>query len=160
MDELAVKRAQKLLQAGLEAVARGQVAVALENFRSSAKEHGTADAITYWGWMEHQVGNTEMAIELCKKAIALDPEFGNPYNDIGSYLISQSKFDEAIPWLEKAKGATRYEPRQFPFINLSRAYLAKQMPLKALEELELARKIAPNDLHVLNMLEELKGSIQ
>jgi hypothetical protein len=31
--------------------------------------------------------------------------------------------DEAIPWLGKAKQARRYEPRQFPFMNLGRVYL-------------------------------------
>ena len=45
----------------------------------------------------------------------IDPEFGNPYNDIGVYLMQQEKLDEAIPWLEKAKQAKRYEPRHFPY---------------------------------------------
>ncbi len=29
------------------------------------------------------------AIDECKKAIAIDPEFGNPWNDTGAYLIQQ-----------------------------------------------------------------------
>ena len=32
----------------------------------------------------------------------MDPDFGNPYNDIGAYLIEMGRLDEAIPWLEKA----------------------------------------------------------
>ena len=31
------------------------------------------------------------------------PTFGNPYNDIGAYLIAKGELDEAIEWLEKAK---------------------------------------------------------
>ena len=34
----------------------------------------------------------------------------------------QNKWEEAIPWLEKATAAPRYETRQFPYINLGRAY--------------------------------------
>jgi len=57
------------------------------------------------------------------RAIELDPEFGNPYNDIGVCLMPRDKLDESIPWLEKAKQAKRYEPRQFPFMNLGQIYL-------------------------------------
>ena len=37
--------------------------------------------------------------------------------------MQQGKLDEAISWLGKAKQARRYEPRQFPFMNLGRVYL-------------------------------------
>src|ERR1700694_6062312 len=62
-------------------------------------------------------GRLDDAIAECKCAIELDPEFGNPYNDIGAYLIEQNRFDEAIPWLERAVEASRYEPRHFPPYN-------------------------------------------
>ena len=57
----------------------------------------------------------------------MDPDFGNPYNDIGAYLIQMGRLDEAIPWLEKATRAPRYEAPHFPRFNLGRAYVAKQM---------------------------------
>jgi Tfp pilus assembly protein PilF len=54
------------------------------------------------------------------RAIEIDPEFGNPYNDIGVYLMQRDRLDDAVPWLERAKLAKRYEPRQFPYMNLGR----------------------------------------
>jgi hypothetical protein len=51
------------------------------------------------------------------QAIKVDPEFGNPYNDIGAYLIEQEKWDEAIPWFQKAMAAPRYEARCYPHFN-------------------------------------------
>lgn len=39
------------------------------------------------------------------------PDFGNPYNDIGAYLIEKGDFDEAIVWFQKAMQARRYEVR-------------------------------------------------
>jgi Tfp pilus assembly protein PilF len=95
------------------------------------------------------------ATDECRRAIEIDPQFGNPYNDIGVYLTQQGKPDEAIPWLEKAKQATRYEPRQYPFMNLSRIYLRQGRWWEALREFEGAVRSAPNDsaarkaLHVL-----------
>ena len=46
------------------------------------------------------------------------PTFGNPYNDIGAYLIEKGDLDEAIPWFQKAMQARRYESPAFPHLNL------------------------------------------
>ncbi len=159
MDELAVRRAQKYLLQGLQAVSLGDFESARNCFKASAETHATADAITYWGWMEHHLGNTQLAIDLCKKAIEVDPDFGNPYNDIGSYLVSLGRQDEAIPWLEKAKVAKRYEPRQFPHINLGNIYLSKNMPAGALKEFEAAFQINPSDHSLAALVARLRGTI-
>jgi hypothetical protein len=44
----------------------------------------------------------------------IDDEFGNPYNDIGVYLMQQDKLDESISWLEKAKQAKRTSHGSLP----------------------------------------------
>ena len=62
------------------------------------------------------------AIALCKQAIEVDPTFGNPYNDIGAYLIELRQWEEAIPWLEEATTAPRYETPEFAYLNLGRVY--------------------------------------
>ena len=159
MDEFTSRRALKLLQAGLDAVAAANISSALASFKASAELAPTADALTYWGWMEHHSGNTDRAIELCKRAIDVDPDFGNPYNDIGSYLVGQGKLDEAIPWLERATSAPRYEPRQFPHMNLGRIFLAQGLPLRALKELERARELAPNDEGIRQMIAEIRVTL-
>ncbi len=159
MDELAVRRAKKLLDAGIHSVQQGEIDDARALFQKSAENHATADAYTYWGWMEHHRGNTQLAIELCEKAIELDPQFGNAYNDIGSYLIQQGDLDGAIGWLEKALKAERYEPRQYPHINLGRVYLAKGLPLRAIQHFRAALEWDPQNPEVLRTLEEILSSI-
>src|SRR5881628_1104671 len=52
------------------------------------------------GWTLSFQGRLEEATEECLRAIEIDPEFGNPYNDIGVYLMQRDRLDEAIPWLE------------------------------------------------------------
>jgi Tfp pilus assembly protein PilF len=91
------------------------------------------------------MGRIDEAIAECRKAIEIDPDYGNPYNDIGAYLIAKGELDDAIPWLERAKRAPRYEPRHFPYVNLGRLYAAKGMITAATAELERALEIEPND---------------
>ncbi len=59
------------------------------------------------GWTLSFQGRLEEATEECLRAIAIDPEFGNPHNDIGVYLMQRDKLDEAIPWFEKDESHRR-----------------------------------------------------
>lgn len=156
MEGLSRKRAKDLFDKGMEAVSRGNIHGAREAFRSSSEFFETAESLTFWGWMEFQLGDVEAAIKLCQRAILIDPDFGNPYNDIGSYLISQGKMDEAVDWLEKAKLAKRYEPRHYPFMNLARIYTTQGKPVMAMGELERARRLAPNDPEILRMMQSIR----
>jgi Tfp pilus assembly protein PilF len=133
---------------------------AIRLYKESIAIYPTADAHTYLGWAYSFQGRLNEAIAQCEIAIELDPEFGNPYNDIGVYLMQQQRLDDAIPWLERAKSATRYEPRHFPYINLGRVYLNKGMIQKALEEFGGALKINPDDHELAQLVEELKNKLQ
>jgi tetratricopeptide (TPR) repeat protein len=133
---------------------------AIRLYKESIAIYPTADAHTYLGWAYSFIGRVNEAIAQCEIAIELDPEFGNPYNDIGVYLMQQERFDDAIPWLERAKAAKRYEPRHFPYINLGRIYLTKGMIQKALEEFAGALKINPEDGELTQLVEDLQTKLQ
>jgi len=119
-----MERAHRLLQEALREQGAGRFDAAAELYQRSLEAHPTAEAHTFLGWTYSFMGRLDEAIAQCHRAIAVDPEFGNPYNDIGSYLMKQGKLEEAIGWLEKAKSAPRYEPRHYPYLNLARLYLA------------------------------------
>ena len=104
-------------------------------------------------------GESIDAIAECKRAIAVDPSFGNPYNDIGVYLIAKGELQEAIEWLEKAKLAPRYEPRHFPHMNLGRIYEAKGMITLAIEEFEQALKFQPDEPTCVATLKRLRSML-
>jgi len=133
---------------------------AIRLYKESIALYPTADAHTYLGWAYSFKGRLNEAIAQCEIAIELDPEFGNPYNDIGVYLMQQQKLDDAIPWLDRAKNAKRYEPRHFPYINLGRVYLTKGMIQKALEEFGGALQINPGDRELAQLTEELQRKLQ
>jgi len=133
---------------------------AIRLYKESIALYPTADAHTYLGWAHSIKGQLNEAIAQCEIAIRLDPDFGNPYNDIGVYLMQQQKLDDAIPWLERAKNAKRYEPRHFPYINLGRVYLTKGMIQKAIEEFTGSLSINPDDSELAQLVEELKSKLQ
>ncbi|MBI2879196.1 MAG: tetratricopeptide repeat protein, partial [Candidatus Rokubacteria bacterium] len=85
----------------------------------------------------------DAAIRECRLAIEVDPDFGNPYNDIGSYLIKLGRHAEAIPWLRQAMAARRYEPRHYPHVNLARVYVRQQKIQEAIGELKHALGLEP-----------------
>ena len=99
----------------------------------------------------------ELQATALQGAVRIDPDFGNPYNVIGVYLMQQDKLDEAIPWLERAKQAPRYEPRHFPYMNLGRVFVKQGKWWDALRELETAVRVAPRDAGARHALHELRG---
>jgi len=100
----------------------GKVQDAERLYRRSIALFPTAEAHTFLGWALSLRGRFADAIAQCNRAIEIDPDLGNPYNDIGAYLIQQGKPEEAIPWLEKAKAAKRYDCYHYPHYNLGRVY--------------------------------------
>lgn len=152
-------RALELLEHGLLAQQTGALDEAVRFYKQSLALFPTADAHTYLGWAYRKQGDLDAAIAECELALRLDPEFGNPYNDIGVYLMEKDQLDEAIPWFEKAKRARRYEPRHFPYINLGHIYAGKGMLVKAQEEFSHALRLHPNDKTAEDALREIQSQL-
>ncbi|HLI30138.1 MAG TPA: tetratricopeptide repeat protein [Terriglobia bacterium] len=138
----------------------GEYDMAIELYKRSLDLHPTAEAYTFLGWTYHYQGKLDEAIEECKKAIQIDPEFGNPYNDIGSYLIERGQYDEALPWLERALQTRRYETYHYPHYNLGRVYMAKEMYRKARGHFETALRMCPDYALAQQALEEARRMTQ
>ena len=152
-------RAIAFFQRGYEYQMSGEFDLAIEYYKRSIEVHPTAEAYTFLGWTYSFQGKLQEAIAECKNAIKVDPDFGNPYNDIGAYLIELERYDEAIPWLEKATFAKRYEPRHYPHFNLGRVYLIKGMVKKALEEFQKALEIYPDYPVAKEAIEKLRVTL-
>jgi tetratricopeptide (TPR) repeat protein len=153
------ERAIELWREGYRRQMAGDLEGAIETYRRSIATCPTAEAHTFLGWTYSFQGRLEEATAECLRAIEVDPDFGNPYNDIGVYLMQQGKLDEAVPWLERAKQAARYEPRQFPFMNLGRIYLKQGRWWDALRQFEAAVRLAPADADLAKALHSLRGRL-
>jgi len=149
------KLAHSLWEKGVNHLLQGRFLTAIDLFNQSLSLHLTAEGYTYRGWAISSLGLLDQAINDCRSALQIDPEFGNPYNDIGVYLMCQGRLDEAIVWLEKAKKAKRYDPRHFPFLNLGHIYLTKGNQMKALDEFVQALDIDPENKIALQAIGEM-----
>jgi len=151
------EQAWEYFQKAYQLQMQGDLEGAIAYYTKSIDLYPTAEAYTFRGWTYSFMGKLDEAIEECHKAIAVDPDFGNPYNDIGAYLIQMGQLEEAIPWLEKAIQAKRYESRCFPHMNLGRIWERKGQWLKAIEAYRKALEANADYLQAAQALRRLQA---
>jgi tetratricopeptide (TPR) repeat protein len=142
-EEEAKKIAQQIFSKAYDLQMAGDLEEAIEEYKRSIEIFPTAEAHTFLGWTYSFQRRYEEAIAECKEAIKVDPDFGNPYNDIGAYLIEKGNLDEAIPWFKKAMTAKRYDSYCYPHYNLGRVYERKGSWKEALLSYETSLKTNP-----------------
>src|SRR5579871_5447541 len=81
------KKAIEYFESAYKLQMAGQLDTAVLLYSKSIDAYPTAEAYTFRGWTYSMMGRLDDAIEECHRAIEVDPSFGNPYNDIGAYLI-------------------------------------------------------------------------
>lgn len=136
----------------------GELERAADAYERSIRLAPSGEAHTFHGWTFSFMGRYDDAIEECKRAIAVDAGFGNPYNDIGAYLIELGRLDDAIPWLEKATTAPRYCCYFYAHTNLARVYLQKGMREKARKALVQALRVNPEYEPAQELLRRIDGT--
>ena len=159
MAEINLKKlALEYFQRAYERQLNGDYDTALSLYSQSIDAYPTAEAYTFRGWTYSFLGDYDKAIAECLRAIDVDPDFGNPYNDIGAYLIEKGKHDEAIPWLQKATRAPRYDAHCYPHFNLGRVYEQKRQWEKAREYYRRALSLNPQYLLALQAVRRLRAT--
>lgn len=159
MSNRITEEAQRYFREAYASQMNGNLAEAIFLYKKSIALHPTAEAHTFLGWTYSFQGDYDAAIAECKTAIGLDPEFGNPYNDIGAYMIRKGEFEEAITWLELACNAPRYDARYYPHYNLGRVYERLGDVYTAIAEYDAAATIEPNYQPALQAAERLRASL-
>jgi adenylate cyclase len=98
------------------------------------------------GWCNLLIGSTEEVVPLVEQAIRLsprDPGIGSWYYLIGIVHLLQSRTDEAILWLEKARSDGLGRP--LPHAYLASAYALRGETERAAAELAEARRLVGED---------------
>jgi tetratricopeptide (TPR) repeat protein len=153
------REALRLFKLAYEAQMRNELDEAADLYRQSIDLYPTAEGHTFLGWAYSFMQRTDEAIEQCRQAIDIDPDFGNPYNDIGAYLIEKGDYYGAIPWLRRAMEARRYECFFYPHFNLGRVYEALGRQFDALNEYKAALELNPGYRLALNAFRKLQGKL-
>ncbi len=153
------KKYDQLLHLGHEAVFDKDYDRALDQFSKALNYKETAEILTLVGWVYSLLGKLDKAKSYCLKAIQSDADYGPPYNDLGTYLLSEGQTDESLKWFEMAKKAINYQNREYPYINSGRAHMNMKNLPKALEEFSKALTLAPYHEELHTTVERLKKSI-
>ncbi len=104
------------------------------------------NALAAIGWCELYTGSIERVVPVLEQVIRLsprDPNIGAWCNRIGLVHLLQSRIDEAILWLVKARSANPAHP-QF-HAHLASAYALKGETDRAAVELAEARRLSADD---------------
>ena len=132
---------------------------AIELYRRSIAIYPTAEAHTFLGWVYSFQQRYDEAIDECLAAIRVDPTFGNPYNDIGSYLVAQGNLYDCVKWFKRALAAPRYESYAFPHMNLGRVYEQRHQLLAAARHYGLALQQEPGYAQATVALRKLQSRL-
>ena len=139
----ALERATRLWKQAYQQQLAGEFDDAVALYKASIEVLPTPEAHTFLGWTYSFQGRYHEAIAACHRAIQIDSEFGNPWNDIGAYLIELGRAEESIRYFQKAIRAGRYEARHFPHFNLGRVYAKLGRWYEAIDEYQAALEQLP-----------------
>lgn len=159
IDNPAKLAAVEVFEQAYEAQMAGNYDEAIRLYKESVEIFPTAEAYTFLGWTYSFTGDYDLAIAECLAAISVDATFGNPYNDIGSYLIAKGNFYDCERWFKLAMKAPRYEARAFPHFNLATVYERRGKLLEAAKHYGLAIEEQPNYAQAYNALRKLQEKL-
>ena len=152
-------RAVELFRRAYEAQREKRYEEAVELYRRSIETYPTAEAHTFLGWVYSFDGRYGEAIDECLAAIRVDSTFGNPYNDIGSYLVAKGNYYDSVKWFKLALAAPRYEARAYPHMNLARVYEQRRRLLAAARHYGLALEEEPGFTQAARALRRVQARL-
>src|SRR6266545_8033919 len=136
--------AKQLFHQAYEAQLAENYEQAIELYKRSIETYPTAEAHTFLGWVYSLQNRYDEGIAECLEAIRVDETLGNPYNDIGSYLLAKGDSYGCVRWFKRALFAPRYDSYAFPHFNLARVYERRRRYLEAARHYGRAVEQQPN----------------
>ncbi|MGH9882470.1 MAG: tetratricopeptide repeat protein [Pyrinomonadaceae bacterium] len=157
VSPVAKYEAKQLFQQAYEAQVAQNYEEAIELYKRSIETYPTAEAHTFLGWVYSFQNRYDEAIEECLEAIRVDETLGNPYNDIGSYLLAKGDSYGCVRWFKRALFAPRYESYAFPHFNLGRVFEMRRKYLEAARHYSLALEQQPGFTEASNALRRMQS---
>lgn len=155
----AQREAVELFNQAFEAQNEKKYDEAIRLYKQSIDAFPTAEAYTFLGWTYSFKGEYDLAIAECLAAIAVDANFGNPYNDIGSYLIAKGNYYDCVRWFKLAMQAVRYEARAYPHFNLATVYEKRGKLIEAAAHYGRALDEQPNYMQAYKALRKIQEKL-
>lgn len=159
IDEKRTDKYEILVKEGHEGVYKKDYDKALEKFFKASELDENGEILTLIAWVYSLQGKNELSKSYCLKAIKKDPDYGPPYNDLGSLLLNEGHIKESLKWFSLAKKAVKYQNREYPYINAGRAYMMLKSTEEAILEFEKAVKLAPFNEELKKTVEKIKDGL-
>ena len=151
--------ARLLFQEAYDAQLAQNYEEAIELYKRSIEVYPTAEAHTFLGWVYSFQNRYDEAIAECLEAIRVDETLGNPYNDIGSYLLAKGDSYGCVRWFKRALCAPRYESYAFPHFNLGRVFEMRRKYLEAARHYTLALEQQPGFTEAATALRRIQALV-
>src|SRR4029453_13744150 len=151
--------ARQLFQEAYQAQLAQNYESAIELYHRFIETYPTAEAHTFLGWVYSFQNRYDEAIAECLEAIRVDETLGNPYNDIGSYLLAKGDTYGSVRLFRRALLAPRYESYAFPHFNLGRVYESRRRFLEAARHYGLALEENPDFAEAAVSLRRMQGRL-
>ena len=113
------------------------------------------ESLFYLGLIENQDGNYRGALSFYYRAILIDPEYGNPCNEIGVILLRHGRDREAVFWLKRSIRCSINDAPHIPLFNLATLYKMWNRPERSLQYLHKAITIAPYFTEAIELRNQL-----
>lgn len=125
------------------------------NFLRSNEINENAESTFYLGLIASQRKENERALKHFHKSVDLNPNYGNPCNEIGVLLLRKKKYKEAIFWLKRSIRAKYNDARHIPLYNLAALYKIWNRPERSLQYLTRAIDLQPDFNEAIRMRNQL-----
>uniref|UniRef100_A0A7I4A3C5 F-box domain-containing protein n=1 Tax=Physcomitrium patens TaxID=3218 RepID=A0A7I4A3C5_PHYPA len=115
-------------QQGQMELSGGNMGAATHAFRAACHFNPSAAAYTFMAWMQRLAGaHRSECVRECARAIFLDNDYGNPWNDVACELWDAGDISLAARFFQRAKACSRYEvgAGHLPYLNLAKLRLSK-----------------------------------
>uniref|UniRef100_A0A7I4BQA1 F-box domain-containing protein n=1 Tax=Physcomitrium patens TaxID=3218 RepID=A0A7I4BQA1_PHYPA len=115
-------------QQGQMELSGGNMGAATHAFRAACHFNPSAAAYTFMAWMQRLAGaDRSECVRECARAIFLDNDYGNPWNDVACELWDAGDISLAARFFQRAKACSRYEvgAGHLPYLNLAKLRLSE-----------------------------------
>jgi tetratricopeptide (TPR) repeat protein len=112
-------------------------------FRSYLEQEDSSETYFYLGLIMGQKNRLEDALEFYYKSVVINPEYGNPCNEIGIILLRMGKDKDAVFWLKKSIRCKQNDALHISLFNLATLYNMWNRPERSLQFLHKAMELQP-----------------
>jgi hypothetical protein len=127
-SQAAYAAATHQFQQGQLELSDGNMGAATNSFRAACHFNPSAAAYTFMAWMQRLAGaDRSECVRECARAIFLDNDYGNPWNDVACELWDAGDTSLAARFFQRAKACSRYEvgAGHLPYLNLAKLRLSE-----------------------------------